>query len=269
MHRLRLMFVLWGAILWLLVGCQGTEEPTSPSPTAARTEVVGLASPATRDAGESEEQAAASTATETRASETATPTPTRTATATETASATAVPPTATVPPAPTEAATVVPPPPPPPAAPVAANSEQPVRLQIPRLGVDAAIESVGQTSDGRMDVPQGVQNVAWYNLGARPGEAGNTVLSGHLDDYKQDPAVFWRLNELEPGDQISVTDAQGVTHTFEVTGKELYAYDQAPLNRIFGFSLTSNLNLITCNGTWDSNALNYDQRLVVYSRLVR
>lgn len=119
-----------------------------------------------------------------------------------------------------------------------------------------------------MGVPERVENVAWYSLGPQPGEAGNAVLSGHLDDYKGDPAVFWGLNELQPGDTIIVIDAAGNSRQFQVTGKESYAFDQAPLDRIFGSSFTSNLNLITCDGTWDQNARNYDRRLVVYSRLV-
>ena len=163
-------------------------------------------------------------------------------------------------------ATSVPPPAPPPVISSSATGTQPVLLTIPRLGVNAGIESVGQTASGAMDVPENVHSVGWYNLGARPGEMGNAVLSGHFDDYKQDPAVFWRLHELVVGDLVMVRDAQGREHRYEVIGQEIYPFNQAPLSRIFGLSTSHNLNLITCNGTWDENAWNYDKRLVVYTR---
>ncbi|MGH2544067.1 MAG: sortase domain-containing protein, partial [Ardenticatenaceae bacterium] len=160
---------------------------------------------------------------------------------------TALPPTA-VPPSAT--AVVVPPTPP------SSNAGQPWRLRIPSIGVDAAIEYVGQDSQGRMGVPEAVENVAWYQPGVRPGEPGNAAVSGHLDDYKQDPAVFWRLNELSAGQIVTIVDEYGTERHFEVIGKEIYPYDQAPLLRIFGPAESANLNLITCNGIWDSNAWN-------------
>ncbi len=145
---------------------------------------------------------------------------------------------------------------------------RPVRVQIPSIGVNTVIEWVGEDAQGRMAVPEGVQNVAWYSRGVAPGQAGNAVFSGHLDDYKQDPAVFWRLGELEAGDLVIVTDENGQERRFAVTGKEVYDHDQAPMGRIFGGDLAADLNLITCNGIWDSNAWNYDKRLVVYTRIV-
>src|SRR5690348_15382799 len=40
----------------------------------------------------------------------------------------------------------------------------PVRIKIPAIGVDAAIEYVGLTPDGLMDVPKKWENTAWYQL---------------------------------------------------------------------------------------------------------
>jgi len=146
----------------------------------------------------------------------------------------------------------------------------PILLTIPKIGVSASIESVANDSTDRMDVPQGVQNVAWWNLGPLPGAPGNSVISGHLDNYLQEPAVFWRLRELVPGDTLSVRDARGINHTFEVVSSELYDHDQVPLDVIFGDAvrIRPNLILITCEGAWDAGARNYDQRFVVYTKMV-
>jgi LPXTG-site transpeptidase (sortase) family protein len=149
----------------------------------------------------------------------------------------------------------------------AADKMLPVRLKIPVIGVDAAVESVGLTEKGLMGIPTAPNDVAWYNGGVTPGEQGNAVISGHLDDRKG-PAVFWRLDKLKVGDQVIVVDAGGKEHTFAVLGSEVYQVDKAPLNKIFGFDLERDLNLITCKGKWDRKVRGYNQRLVVYTRLV-
>src|SRR5687768_1091778 len=64
----------------------------------------------------------------------------------------------------------------------------PSLLTIPTLDINAAIEHVGLDQQKRMDVPQDVNNVAWYKLGPLPGQPGNAVLAGHLDS-KTGPAV--------------------------------------------------------------------------------
>ncbi len=143
----------------------------------------------------------------------------------------------------------------------------PVRLEIPAIGVDATIEKVGLDALGRVDVPKISANVAWFNQSALPGENGKTsVISGHLDD-PYGPAVFYQLRELVPGDEIAVTYSNGDRHVFVVEDKERYAFDQAPAQKIFGATPQRMMNLITCDGAWDAGGANYDQRLVVYTRL--
>ena len=145
----------------------------------------------------------------------------------------------------------------------------PVRLQIPKIAVDAAIEYVGQDVNGAMETPALMDNVAWYKPSAAPGEIGNAVISGHLDRANGTPAVFWRIQELSPGDELIVSTRDGRQHHFVVTYQSVYDYDRAPLEEIFGFTLHSQLNLITCNGKWDSRAQNYTKRLVVYASLIQ
>ncbi len=144
----------------------------------------------------------------------------------------------------------------------------PVRLRIPAIGVDAEIEAVGQTRSGAMDVPTQVDNVAWYELGALPGEIGNAVIAGHLDRVTGAPAVFWDLTDLQEGDSIYVIDGQGTEHHYQVTKSKSYPYDKSPIAEIFGFSLGSHLNLITCRGTWNRGRQTYSNRYVVYTELV-
>lgn len=148
------------------------------------------------------------------------------------------------------------------------DGQTPVRLVIPKLRLDATIEAGGKTDDGALAVPQAFQNVIWYDLGIKPGERGNAVISGHLDS-KAGRAVFWRLRDLQVGDTLSVFDQSGAERTFVVVERATYAYDQAPLTKIFGFDLERDLNLITCTGRWNKKLQTYDQRLVIYTRLAQ
>ncbi len=144
----------------------------------------------------------------------------------------------------------------------------PVRLRIPSINVDAPVEHVGKTPSGAMDVPANVWHVAWYEPGTVPGNAGNAVLSGHLDDYRGEPTVFAYLYRLQPGDRAVITDENGAVREFEVTKVASYGWDDAPLLEVFGPENEADLNLITCGGTWNEAAQNYSERLVVYTRLV-
>jgi sortase A len=50
-----------------------------------------------------------------------------------------------------------------------------------------------------------------------PGQLGNAVISGHRTTWG---APFNRIDELEPGDQITVETMIG-THTYEVVSSEV------------------------------------------------
>ncbi|MCA1030810.1 class F sortase [Bacillus timonensis] len=142
----------------------------------------------------------------------------------------------------------------------------PTHLSIPSIGVEAIIEQVGLLSNGQMGVPDGTENVAWYKYGAKPGEPGNAVLAGHVDS-KKGPAVFFYLKTLKVGDEIIVTDKDNQIRTFNVTETVSYPRNDAPLDRIFGYTYRSQLILITCNGVYDRSTGEHSERLVVYADL--
>ncbi|MHB8620177.1 MAG: class F sortase [Chloroflexota bacterium] len=143
----------------------------------------------------------------------------------------------------------------------------PARLVIPVIHVDAAVEQVGNTPDDAMGLPREWADVGWYGLGFRPGDRGSAVIAGHLDSTT-DRAVFWNLNRLKVGDSVEVRNSDGSRLSFAVVSKALYAFDNAPLRKIFGPADVPELNLITCSGTFDWGSRNYDKRLVVYTQEV-
>lgn len=150
----------------------------------------------------------------------------------------------------------------------ASHAQPPQTLRIPRLGVNASVESVGLTPEGNMGVPKNAGNVGWYNLGYKLGENGSVVLAGHLDDVYGQPAVFYNLSRLQVGDEIFATDQNGKEYRYRVTRKVNYPYNQLPLQEVFVSNDKARLNLITCQGVFDRSQRNYTHRIVVYSEIV-
>ena len=148
---------------------------------------------------------------------------------------------------------------------VVAPAKPPVRLRIPAINVDAAVEQVGVDSQGRIAAPTKTDDVGWYKLGAAPGDAGNAVIDGHLDWY-DGPAVFRALGKMKVGDQIMVLREDGTQAKFIVDGTSVMPYD-ASTDAMFTKSGPPSLTLITCAGTWDRQRGTYLQRLVVHSHM--
>lgn len=149
----------------------------------------------------------------------------------------------------------------------ASRASLPVRLKIPEIGVDAAVEYVGLTLDGAMGAPKGRTDVAWFNQGPRPGEKGSAVIDGH-EGWKNDlPAVFDNLNQLKTGDEILVQDEAGAVKTFVV--RDIKTFDKSG-NAASVFASSdgkSHLNLITCEGVWNAALKSYSNRLIVFADL--
>ncbi len=143
----------------------------------------------------------------------------------------------------------------------------PLRLTIPTLKIDTAIESVGMTSQGAMGVPKNIGNVAWFNLGPKPGEEGSAVIAGHLDWYGRLKAAFKNLNKLKPGDKMYVKNSQGKTISFVVREIRTYKSD-ADATAIFSSETGTHLNLITCAGVWNKAKKSYTKRLVIFTDLL-
>lgn len=144
----------------------------------------------------------------------------------------------------------------------------PARLKIPSLGVDALIEEVGNKEDGSMDTPKSFAKVAWYKLGSKPGEQGNAVFAGHVNNALMTSGVFAHLKEISVGDYVSVADVSGKTILYRVTDVEQYRVDEAPVSSIFTTTGTPQLVLITCDGEWSPSTKSFDKRLVVFAKQI-
>ena len=137
----------------------------------------------------------------------------------------------------------------------------PARLLIPRIGVDARIESRGLDSGRNMETPNDFRDVAWYNRGPVPGAPGNALMNGHVS-WWTGSAVFTRLAELRAGDKVIVVRGDGTRVSFKVTARRVVAAN-ARVASLFAPSPKSTLTLITCTGAWDPRIMSDTHRLLV------
>jgi LPXTG-site transpeptidase (sortase) family protein len=142
----------------------------------------------------------------------------------------------------------------------------PVRLVIPKIGLNAAVERVGLTSKRAMASPSGPGTVGWYKFGPRPGNEGSAVIDGHSGYADGRRAAFDDLPQLKVGDKFYVKDARGKRLVFVVRKKKLFARN-ASSAEVFAPSTGRRLNLITCTGAFDVAAGTHSQRLVVFAVL--
>ena len=140
-------------------------------------------------------------------------------------------------------------------------SRIPLRIEIPILRVDAPIEPVGLTADGAMAMPISQSVVGWLVSDVLPGDQGVSVMAGH---YGASDSIFNTLHRLAIGDRIVAFSGAG-SESFLVTRLQGYTSTQrVPEVFTTGYQ-GSFLNLISCSGAWDSDAGEYESRLVVFT----
>ena len=146
--------------------------------------------------------------------------------------------------------------------------DDPKKIIIPKLGIDAYVQNVGVDQNKQVAVPNNLYIVGWFTGSVKPGALGLSVIDGHVTGRVND-GVFKNLERLSGGDEYSVQFGNGAVKKFKVTGKKSvpvndavsYIFSQDPM-------IDSQLNLVTCSGNYDANSHSYSERLVVYSEKI-
>lgn len=142
----------------------------------------------------------------------------------------------------------------------------PVSVRMPSIGVSSELQRLGRNADGTIEVPGEWQRAGWFHEGPKPGQVGPAVILGHVDSTAG-PAVFYRLRELQPGDEVHVHRADGTTVTFVVQRFEWHAKTRFPTHRVYLPTLRPTLRLVTCGGPFDEASGHYRDNLVVFATL--
>jgi sortase (surface protein transpeptidase) len=144
-------------------------------------------------------------------------------------------------------------------------------LDIPSIEVRSVIQHLGQTPDGALETPAPgphYNEAAWYRYSPAPGSLGPAVILGHIDSATEGPSVFFRLGELQPGDRVSITRADGSVAVFAVDKVRRYSKRSFPTDLVYGDIDHAGLRMITCGGAFDESTRHYLDNIVVFASLV-
>jgi LPXTG-site transpeptidase (sortase) family protein len=150
---------------------------------------------------------------------------------------------------------------PPPRQPAVAATAR--TLDVPRLGISrSSLVGLGVDDAGELVPPASIAVAGWFTGSAVPGQAGPTVIAGHVDSY-EGPGIFFRLDTLRPGDLVAVGRSDGVTIRYRVTDVVTVAKDAFPTEAVYGPTPGPELRLITCGGEFDHTARRYLNNVIV------
>lgn len=147
------------------------------------------------------------------------------------------------------------------------TAEEPKRIKIPSLNVNARILKMGVKPNGEIKTPGNIFDAGWLETTAKPGEHGAMFIDGHVHGPTQ-PGVFYGIKKLNPGDKIQVERGDGQVFTYSVVKTESYSKDNvdmvAALNTVVPGK--PGLNLMTCDGRYNAEH-GYDHRVMVFAVL--
>ncbi|MFD4631372.1 class F sortase [Streptomyces sp. NPDC058284] len=147
---------------------------------------------------------------------------------------------------------------------------RPLRVDVPSLKVRAPVHARGLDADGAIDPPPFTQadTVGWYAGGTRPGASGAALVVGHVDT-ETEPAVFYDLSTLRPGEKIEVTRDDGTVAEFTVDDVRVITRARFDAKKAYGVHEKgrAELRLITCGGAFDKDARTYTANVVVSAYL--
>ena len=182
------------------------------------------------------------------------------------------PPASAASPSPTDV-TATPPPSTPPVA--AAQTTGPImpaatptQVSIPAIDVDSTLMELGLNADGTAEVPplDPAAPAGWYRGSPTPGELGPSIILGHVTS-NAGAAIFYRLGDMRPGDEVTVTRDDGTVAIFTVDAVEQYPKADFPTQKVYGNTDHAALRLITCGGVFDGAAGSHLDNIVVYASL--
>ncbi|KQS73798.1 peptidase C60 [Modestobacter sp. Leaf380] len=150
---------------------------------------------------------------------------------------------------------------------VASDVPVPVSVSVPAIGLTSSLVTIGVDRTGALVPPADYAQAGWFADGPAPGAVGPAVLAGHVDS-RSGPAVFFRLEELQPGARVEVGRSDGSTLAFEVTRVAEYPKSDFATAEVYGPTVDAQLRLITCGGEFDRSRRSYTDNIVVYATAV-
>jgi hypothetical protein len=144
----------------------------------------------------------------------------------------------------------------------------PIQLAVPSIALTAPLLGLGVSGTGQPELPPFSQpgTAGWLRDSATPGEAGTSVLVGHVDT-RTGPAVFWSLSAVKPGAMVEVARLDGGTALFTVDQVRTFPKSTFPSAQVYAPAPDAQLRIITCGGAFDRARSEYTGNVVVFAHL--
>ncbi|SEQ27275.1 class F sortase [Lentzea albida] len=148
--------------------------------------------------------------------------------------------------------------------PVERQDVPPTSLSVPGIGLTARVVPTGVDDNAEFAVPPSVDVVGWYEFGVGlDSPAGSLVIGGHVDSATDGPGAFYRLRELDRGDEVALTGQDGRVRRYRVVAREQYPKKDLDLGPYFTSTGAPRLTLFTCGGEFDRATRSYVDNVVV------
>ncbi|GAC1450030.1 MAG: class F sortase [Pseudarthrobacter sp.] len=148
------------------------------------------------------------------------------------------------------------------------SASMPVSISAPTIGLSAKITDLGKEANGELQVPTGEPGspAGWYRDSPAPGQPGSSIILGHVNSTTGPVGLFYRLHEMQPGQQFATGMADGTTKTFTIDKVDIYHKSSFPTIEVYRNADRPEVRLITCGG-YDKASNQYLDNTVVYAHL--
>ena len=148
------------------------------------------------------------------------------------------------------------------------EASEPTGIEIPSIGVRSThFVPLGIQRDGTISVPGTAQEVGLYGAGPTPGQLGPAVLAAHVDTPSGVPGIFHALGRVKAGDVVKVSRRDGSHLTFTVDRVAAFKKTQFPTELVYKGDFTqAEIRLVTCGGPTDSRN-EYRDNVIVFGHL--
>jgi sortase (surface protein transpeptidase) len=147
----------------------------------------------------------------------------------------------------------------------------PKYINIPAISIpNTEVHALGLSANGQIAVPSSSYMTGWYNGSSKPGAPGAMFIYGHVLGWYAG-GIFYNLKELKPGDDIIVTSGDNRQFTYQVVTSKVYPHDKVNMQQVLAPIKPGvpGLNLMTCSGQLLRDSIDFTERLVVFTSLVR
>jgi hypothetical protein len=144
----------------------------------------------------------------------------------------------------------------------------PTRVTVPSIEATSDLITLGRKPDGELEVPplSDPMQASWFDGSPTPGALGPAVILGHVNGSGR-PGIFYKLKDVQAGQDILVERADGQTAVFTVSHIDTVPKNAFPADDVYGDTPDAQLRLITCGGVFDRASGDYEANVIVYANL--